>query len=271
MFAGRKKIFCTVSFGTERLFWQKGSMRSLLAALTFAIGFGQSALADQCRLALVLALDVSGSVNETEYRQQLDGLAFALATDDVRAAILQDIGAPVELAVFEWSSRNHQFIVLPWTKLDSHGTIDRAAVKIRSYRKQRAGLKTALSTALLFAANLLSQKPNCWQHTIDVSGDGKNNIGPDISRTLRHPVFEGVGINALVVGDTTRPTKDREVTEEKQKLKAYFEGTVIRGPGAFAMVAHGYPDYARAMQKKLLREISAPILGDASPALPIRK
>ena len=224
------------------------------------------ATAETCRLALVLALDVSGSVNEVEYAQQLNGVAFALNSPAVRNAILADVGAPVELAVFEWSSRNHQFFILPWTTLDSHTAIDRAALQIREYQKKRAGLKTALSTALLFAAGLFEGKQHCWKKKIDVSGDGKNNIGPDLAQIYRLPAFKDVTVNALVVGEPSHETAPVRTTgQKKEELRDYYEREVIVGPDAFAMIAHGYEDYARAMQEKLLREIEVPVISIGLP------
>lgn len=223
------------------------------------------AAADTCRLALILALDVSGSVNEVEYAQQLNGVAFALQSPSVKNALLADVGAPVDLAVFEWSSRNHQFVIQPWITLDSHAAIDQASLRIRSYQKKRAGLKTALSTALLFASDLFQTKQHCWRLKIDVSGDGKNNIGPELSQVYRLPAFSRITVNALVVGDPA-PTESKvsDTAEKKAELQAYFERDVILGADAFAMIAHGYEDYARAMEEKLLREIEVPVLGAAS-------
>ncbi len=222
--------------------------------------FPTTAFAAECRLALVLALDVSGSVNAAEYRQQLDGLATALGSPRVRQAILSG-DAPVELAAFEWSSRNHQFLIQPWITLDSHDAIDRATTRIQSYQKQRAGLKTALGTALLFAASLLDEKPSCWQHTVDVSGDGKNNIGVGPEQVYTLDAFSRTTVNALVVGDPGSGREAGEPNLTRAALKTYFDQSVIRGPGAFSMIAYGYGDYARAMEQKLLRELRPPVLG----------
>lgn len=230
-----------------------------LGSWVFGAMLAFCASADPCRLALVLALDVSGSVDEVEYRQQLDGLAFALDSPNVREAILQG-AASVHIAAFEWSSRNHQFLVLPWTELTSHAAIDHAAKRIRRYQKQRAGLKTALSTAMMFAAEMLSQKPACWQRTIDVSGDGENNIGPLIEQVYGLETFQGVTVNALVVTKPQSQGSERSA-DAAAELRRYFERSVIRGPGAFAMVADGYADYARAMERKLLREVTMPQIG----------
>lgn len=237
-------------------------MRFLTAFFALVVSVTPFAVAaEPCRLALVLALDVSGSVNEEEYAQQLNGLAQALDSPDVRKAVLSGAAAPVKVAIFEWSSRNHQFLVQPWITLDSHAAVDQAVARVLGYRKQRAGLKTAMSTALLYATELLRQQSHCWQHTIDVSGDGENNIGPSLEAVFRSDGFVDVTINALVVGepDTETPKQIAKKTE----LLRYFEQQVIRGRGSFAMIAHGYRDYSRAMKRKLVREISAPIVGEA--------
>lgn len=238
-------------------------MRGLIAFfLVTSLFLPLPARAESCRLALVLALDVSGSVNEIEYAQQLNGLSEALNSSEVRDTILADRSNPIHLAVFEWSSQNHQFLIQPWIALDTHASIDLAVHRIRAYRKKRAGLKTALSTAMLFAGELLAQKRECWQKTIDVSGDGKNNIGPDPKQVYKLNAFADVTVNALVVSDPS-PVDSALAAEEISDLdlKLYFENNVIHGPAAFSMIAYGYKDYARAMQRKLLREMSVPILG----------
>ncbi len=211
-----------------------------------------------CRQALVLALDVSGSVDVAEYQQQVSGLAFALGHPEIREAILADTGQPVTLAVFEWSSQNHQYIILPWTRLDSAAALDRAIAQIARHRKVRAGLKTALGTALSFGQAMLDQQPSCWQHTIDVSGDGRNNVGATPDGVYAQG-FDRITVNALVVGNPRAASGEGPGIEPDALLK-YFEGEVIHGNGAFAMVANGYADYARAMKQKLKRELEPPLL-----------
>ena len=221
-----------------------------------------SAQARECRQALVLALDVSGSVNQTEFTQQVQGLALALDDPQVRALILQAAETPVALAVFEWSSRNHQYVVQPWVYLDSVAALDSAILRIRSHTKVRAGLKTALGSALNVAAEMLRMQSQCWQHTIDVSGDGKNNIGATAAQVYARGGFDGITVNALVVGDPSMASREG-IGVSPAELRSYFEVEVIRGPGAFAIVSRGYADFARAMQSKLMREISVPVFGQA--------
>ncbi len=231
-------------------------MRLMWFALFLTFWISQPASA--CRQALVLALDVSGSVNGVEYQQQVSGLAFALGHPDIRTAILADIEQPVVLSVFEWSSQNHQYVILPWTRLDSDAALDRAIAQIQRHRKVRAGLKTALGTALGFGRRLLQQQARCWQHTIDVSGDGRNNVGPS-PRNVYGQGFERVTVNALVVGNPKAASGEGPGIEPDD-LREYYETEVIRGPGAFALIANGYDDYARAMKLKLAKELEPKVM-----------
>lgn len=244
-----------VSVRTQRI-----PVKPLLLCCAFALIPGW-AVSGTCRLALVLALDVSGSVNEAEYAQQLNGVAFALGSPAVRSSILESAETHVDLVVFEWSSQNHQFVIQPWTTLNSQAAIDRAVARIQGFQRRRAGLKTALSTALIFAANQLQGKSHCWQKKIDVSGDGKNNIGPNVADIYRSPNFRGITVNALVVSDPSTSDPTSKTAIMKDDLKQYYEREVIFGTGAFAMIAYGYDDYARAMEQKLLHEIELPVLG----------
>ena len=214
-----------------------------------------------CRQALVLALDVSGSVNAEEYAQQVQGLAAALNAPDVRELILTATDVPLSLAAFEWSSRNHQHIILPWVDITDAQTLDAAIARIAGHTPVRAGLKTAMGQALGFAGAMLEMRQNCWALTIDVSGDGRNNIGPLPSDTYRSELFSRITVNALVIGqpDRDRPTDTRPTISQNELLE-YFETEVITGPDAFAMLAQGYADYARAMRQKLLRELELPML-----------
>lgn len=236
-------------------------MHWVIVVLTFLVAAPALAL-ENCRQALVLALDVSGSVNQREFDQQITGLANALNAPDVRQTILDGAHAPVALAVFEWSSQNHQFLIQPWISLRDETALDTAIARIRAHRKVRAGLKTATGTALGFASALLEDQSHCWLRTIDVSGDGRHNIGPSPDQVYRVLPFGRVTVNALVVGDPrTGQEGHSAVGITKAELLHYFETEVIHGADAFAMIADGYEDYARAMRRKLLRELALPMFG----------
>lgn len=229
----------------------------LLWALVLSLCFTTQAFA--CRHALVLALDVSGSVDAIEYQQQVSGLAFALRDPAIQDIILDNTEQPVLLAVFEWSSQNHQYLILPWTELNSMAALEGAIARIERHTKVRAGLKTALGTALLFGQRLLEQHPSCWQHTIDVSADGRNNSGLS-SQSVYARGFGRTIVNALVVGNPKAASGEGPGIEPSALLQ-YFETDVIRGPASFAMIADGYEDYARAMKEKLERELQSLVIG----------
>ncbi len=232
--------------------------------LCLAVFAPSQSTAQSCRQALVLALDVSGSVNADEYQQQISGLAAALNDPDVRDLILSGVEAPVMLAVYEWSSRNHQYVIQPWVRLDSAAALDGVVLRIRSHQPVRAGLKTALGTSLTFAAGMLDQQSQCWQLTIDVSGDGRNNIGATPQQAYALAGFARITVNALVVGDPIGSAVPGG-GQNSAELREYFEGDVIRGPNSFALVANGYADYAGAMRAKLIRELTLPMLGQLEP------
>ena len=91
-----------------------------LTALSFVLWVTSSAGADAaCRQALALGLDVSGSVDEVEYQLQLQGLAAALLSEDVRASLMRLPNAPVRILVFEWSGQDYQRVLIPWTDITS--------------------------------------------------------------------------------------------------------------------------------------------------------
>ena len=240
-------------------------VRPMMRVFLFMIGLCTASIghAQSCRQALVLALDVSGSVSGTEYQQQVDGLSAALNDPDVRSLILAGSNAPVMLAVYEWSSRNHQYVIQPWVRLDTEAALNSVIARITAHRPVRAGLKTALGTSMTFAAGLLDQQSDCWQLTIDVSGDGPNNIGPTPQQAYGLAGFERITINALVVGDPIGSDVPGG-GQNTDDLRRYFEDEVIRGPQSFALVAFGYADYAGAMRAKLIRELALPVLGQVS-------
>ena len=182
-----------------------------------------------------------------EYRLQLDGLATALESPRVAARLLELPDAPVALAIYEWSGPDFQSLILPWTEITTAATLAQI---------------TALGTAMLTGYALLEQRPDCWIRTLDISGDGEANTGPR-PQTLPDPPA-GVTVNALVIGVYGAEIGNLRQAKIKQ-LRAYFESNVIRGDGAFTESALGFDAYAEAMERKLLRELKAMLLGQLAP------
>lgn len=220
-----------------------------LAAL-LALLWATPALAqDRCRLALVLALDVSASVDADEYDMQRLGLAAALDAPDVRNAILRGQDGHVALAVFEWSGRFQQQMHMEWTTLRSHSDIDRAVLALGNIERSYEGFPTSVGQALGFAASLLRRGPVCDRKVVDISGDGINNYGYAPKHAYRHFPLRDVVVNGLVIlGD------DPEV-------EAFYRREVVHGPGAFLELSGGFAGFRAAMTRKLFREINDLMLG----------
>lgn len=216
-------------------------LQRLMAAM-FLSGMATPALAE-CKLALVLGLDISASVDNKEYRIQFEGLADALDDPAVMRVILEPEGTYIEAAVFEWSGHTQQLLVRGWTRLDSPSAIREFAQSIRTHRRPMGYLATAIGKAVQFAGGILATAPTCQRRVLDLSGDGINNIGPEPPEIYATGLFDGVTVNGLVI----RGAEPDPLT--------YYYSHVILGEEAFVIVAEDYADYARAMRRKLLREI----------------
>jgi hypothetical protein len=196
-----------------------------------------------CRLALVLALDVSSSVDDREYDLQSKGLAAALDAPDIRHAILEGQGE-VALAVYEWSGRFQHKLHFDWRYLRSHDDITRAAATLAAMERSTSDYPTALGSALGYGAQLMTRAPDCARQVIDVSGDGINNQGFGPALAYRHFPFRDITVNGLVI-----------LGHDEEVLRHYRD-EVLFGPGAFLETADGFEDFERAMARKLFREIS---------------
>jgi hypothetical protein len=237
-------------------------IRLALIALAWLTLPAQSA----CRQALLLGIDVSGSVDAREYRQQMRGLAGALLSPEVSQTFLLSPQAPVSLAVYEWSATTYQRIVQPWRTITSIADLEAVALRLRSETRRAGRGATAIGVSMDYAAWMFANGPECWKRTLDLSGDGKNNDGPFPEHVRLRPEFSDVTINGLVIGsDVSRGRDERQM--EVMELSAYFRRRVIHGPGAFIEVALGFADYQRAMERKLLRELEGLVIGGLSPAL----
>ncbi|WP_170782691.1 DUF1194 domain-containing protein [Ruegeria lacuscaerulensis] len=218
----------------------------------------------ECRQALALGLDVSGSVDSTEYRLQLGGLAAALQRPEVKQLLLSGLGPAVRLAVFEWSEPSHQRMLLDWTEIRSEEQLDGISALLNSVTRSSAPQGTAVGSAMQFGAGLLWQQPECWKHTLDLSGDGKHNIGPHPREAKQALQASGITINGLVIGPDDANVGDKRDVQISE-LSAYYNAWVTLGPDAFVEVAVGFEAYKDAMARKLIRELEGLVLSDAGP------
>ncbi len=213
-----------------------------------------------CRQALAFGLDVSGSVDAAEYRMQLDGLAVALNSDAVQDVLFIQPDAPIEILVYEWSGPDDQTIVLPWTPIVTDDDLADITATLRSHPRVPASTMTALGSAMLTGFGFLKERSGCWKRTLDISGDGQANTGPQPQDISTAQLPTGVTVNALVIGSGNLRGDDERFADIKE-LSSYFRTNVIRGSGSFVEVALGFENYAAAMERKLLRELSSLVVG----------
>jgi len=222
---------------------------SAALALMLAPAAGEAA---PCRLALLLALDVSSSVDPEEDALQRGGLAAALRAPSVARAFFAS-DAPVALAVYEWSGQSHQQIVLDWTSVDNPDALLRAADRVAIHPRSESTKPTAMGNALRFGAGYFRQSPQCDARTLDMAGDGQNNEGFGPQTAYADPAFAEVTVNGLVVNAAD--------FEGEIGLIGFYRTQVLHGPGAFMVIATGFADFERAMRAKLIREVTPAALG----------
>ncbi len=245
-------------------------LREVCFASVALLGLWAFSAQAACRQALALGLDVSASVNSSEYRLQVEGLARALLSPVVREKILAMPEAPVHIYAFEWSGPGIQRSILPWTEITSLPVLSAAAAQIAAYQRDPLGdsvdQSTAINPAIAHGLHALSERSNCWKKTMDISGDGTHNTGGDPRDMRRALTTADVIVNGLVVGiDNPRPGDTRQL--ELGELSAYYDAFVIHGPGAFVETALGYADFERAMRRKLERELEGLVFGSSIQTL----
>jgi len=219
---------------------------SILCALAPAHGHAQD-----CRLGLLLAIDVSASIDAREFELQRNGYVDALTSPEVRRALLAHPGWPVAISAFEFSGQRQQAVLADWRLILADDDIDRLAAELRASKRSQTEFPTAIGYALGFASVHLRAAPRCREYKIDLSADGENNDGFPPTLAYRHFPFAGVSVNALAIADG----------DDRDALAAYFVREVIRGPGAFVLTADGFGDFARALREKLLRELRTQVIG----------
>lgn len=198
-----------------------------------------------CDIALVLAMDVSGSVDAYEFGLQTRGVAQALRDPDVSDALVH---GRVALAVVQWSGAMEQTVAVPWTRIAEPAQVARLAGRIAGLPRAHAGGNTAVGDAIDLAAGLFDQVRDCAHWVIDVSGDGDENEGFRVGRARRAAWERGITINGLAI----------EGAATGQSITNFYRRHVVT-PGGFVVTAQQHSDFARAMRDKLLRELIPPL------------
>ena len=204
-------------------------------------------------LELVLAVDISGSVDEVEARLQREGYIAALRHPDVVQAIEGGMFGRIAVAYVEWAGDHYQRTMLDWTVIEDQASAGAFADALLETPLTTAHW-TSLSAAIDYAVRLFDGNGfKGFRRVIDISGDGHNNRGRPVEWARDEAVAAGITINGLpIVNDRPNPWGGRPPAG----LDLYYEERVIGGPGAFMIVAEDYTAFASAIFSKLLLEIA---------------
>lgn len=227
------------------------TLRSSIGVLLLCL-MANAAQARCADLALVLAIDASGSIDEAEFALQQRGYADAFRSDRVQAAL--NSAGTVDIAVVLWGDSAMPVQVLPWHRLDRAAGAGQLAQMIETAPRRVNG-NTAIGGGLWAALDLLADPARCADRSvINVSGDGIESLGPrpdsvvTLGQSRARATASGVTINALAI------------SEGNERLVDWFRQRVATGPGSFVMQVTTFSGFADAIAEKLAREIRAPAL-----------
>ena len=200
----------------------------------------------QVDLQLVLAVDASGSVNMRRFELQKQGYAAAFRSARVLNAIRSGISQAIAVTMHQWTGPRLQVHVVPWMVVRDEASAEALAVAIESTPRKLFGGGTSISGAIDYSRLILAQSPfTATRRTIDVSGDGANNIGRPARVARDEAVRDGITINGL------------PILSVEPDLDTYYFENVIGGPGAVMVPADSYESFAEAILKKLIIEIAS--------------
>jgi Protein of unknown function (DUF1194) len=216
------------------------------SALTIALAGRLRAAEAEVDLQLVLAVDASGSVNQRRFELQKQGYASAFRNRRVLNAIQSGMSQAIAVTMIQWTGPRLQIHVVPWMVVKDEASAEALAAAIETTPRRLFGGGTSISGAIDYARLIvLAQSPfTATRRTIDVSGDGANNIGRPAAMARDEAVRDGITINGL------------PILSVEPDLDHYYFENVIGGPGAIMVPADSYESFAEAILKKLIQEIA---------------
>jgi hypothetical protein len=240
-----------------------GVAAAFLAALTAAA----PARADNVDMLLVLAADVSRSIDDEEFNLQRRGYAAALSDPRVLRAITQGPNHAIALTFIEWSDTLDQQVVVDWAVVrDGEDAASIAATMLKAPRSFAS--RTSISGAIYFAmGQLVSAKVAAEKKVIDISGDGTSNSGPPVTEARDQAVASGITINGLAIINTKAGPGFTLHTQPPGGLPEYYRQNVIGGPGAFMLQVENFDTFADAITRKLVSEIAGVPAGGQTAAV----
>ena len=226
------------------------ALAGLLGGYWAALAAGSTANAEvgpSVDLHLVLAVDVSGSVNEQRFQLQKNGYVAAFRDRRVLRAIHSGQAKAIAVTMMQWTGPTLQFQVVPWTLIKDEAASDAFAARIAAAPRELHGGGTSISGAIDYAVSLFARSPFAGgRRVIDLSGDGANNRGRPAEAARDEAIKAGVVINGL------------PILELESDLEEFYRRNVIGGPNAFVIPVERFEEFGDAILKKLILEIAAP-------------
>jgi uncharacterized protein DUF1194 len=234
------------------------AVRLILAVLAATAALvGASIAAEPVDLLLVLASDVSRSVDAAKFKLQRDGYIAAISNPRVIEAIRSGPHGRIALCFVEWSGIGAQKVVIDWTMVDGPRAAHDFAAQLDEAQRSFAD-RTSISGGIDFAMTQFDRAPfQSARRTIDVSGDGTNNSGRDVTAARDDAVAQGVTINGLVILSEQPLSWNADHTNPPGGLEAYYRNNVIGGPNSFVMVAENFNSFGQAIMNKLIAEVAS--------------
>jgi hypothetical protein len=216
-------------------------------------------------LQLILAVDISGSMDQMQLQAQRDGYVRAFANHELMRAVASGEQGRIAVLYMEWAGRGHQQVIIPWTVIEDRNSAENFSHRLAAQplsQPLEGHRGTSISGALEFAARLFTARIGRGERrVVDISGNGSNNDGEPVARPRDALLSEGVTINGLPV----------LIGSGDAQLADYYRYCVIGGRGAFEIVADGTGSFEEALRHKLQHEIvaqgSAPIVATDASAL----
>jgi hypothetical protein len=232
------------------------TVRRWLAALVLVVQASAALAQERVDLLLVFAVDVSRSIDAPKFQLQREGYVAAINNPRVIEAIRSGGSGRIAACFVEWSGVTSQKLVIDWTVISDAESARRFSDGIVEAPRSFAD-RTSISAGIDFAMRQLDHAPyQAPRRTIDVSGDGTNNSGRDVTLARDEALAKGVTINGLVILSEAPLAWNPEHTNPPGGLGEYYRHNVIGGPGSFVLVAQNFESFGQAIINKLIAEVA---------------
>ena len=238
---------------------------AFIGTTTVTLARAQSDSRPAVDVALVIAVDISYSMDPEEQALQREGYVAAISSRDFVDAVRRGPNGRIAVTYVEWAGVTEQKVIVPWQIIDGPEAAG-AFVQTLNAAQMRRASRTSISGALVFATSLLEQSPfRGLRRVIDISGDGTNNQGPLIEGARDEVVAKGITINGLPIMLKEPNTSFLDIAD----LDHYYEDCVIGGPGAFVEPARAREQFVEAIRRKLLLEVAGKIPQGRARIIPV--